>query len=822
MNKLIGIVFTFGLIICALNFVAAQTPGQARESVKLPVFTGASLPLPPRQKSVLEELPQTTLPKPFVTATSKLFEQGLADPRGCEYSEVEIVVGNVWGGGSVVRTHAWVLPPQKGESAQRFAVAWNGLVYPLVSLGQRANLGQDVIALIRADEEARAKWAKDFPNQRFYRFRNAVSEAGSVSHASLLPVKASLLLRLGETSLAEQTWAAWTAGMDAGVNDDARHLRDPYLMLAADWIWARFDRAVCAHMRGDDYLALLDARALDSIRPDVEAEIEKRNPLYLPAFQSGSGEKTEYLAFLNPLPELLADQERRSKESRKRQSLQDILSKHKNKPELINALILELDEAAARQWGQPGGVDDALVRELNNQGEAAVEPLLKVLEQDTRLTRSVRFHRNFFKHRHLISVGETAYRALTNILRTDSFIAIGENVNIESVEERRKLAGRIRAYLEKYGKGSTEERWYASLADDGASREAWRQAAANIVYATAYPGVPPAWVFASAPVPSRRSAEGITLRGETLRGKTAPSVSQLFVRRMFELSKREDPPPRAGEGSPYQSLFVATDLAMALLAWDGQAHLSEVRSFQELLKNRYTAADAKAPYDRTYLRGMIISLYLKRFEVNDYPTAFNEYAEWISTIKSKEAEEDTTFLFTPMKRFSDHRPLMDLAARLFDAKGSRWLPLIDKEDRHSFYRAKLIGTAMLNFKSFRDRVLEGLADKSVVGTLRPRRVGDINRYDLVVENTYTAVLTGSNNSVSAYFEIPPDDLRASQSLEPMNIRACDVYASQLVRLKDAPPFKIYWTEAERDKAVAQFAALLREHKTYFASSSDIY
>ncbi len=78
----------------------------------------------------------------------------------------------------------------------------------------------------------------------------------SLSTESLLPLKASLLLRLGEVELAQLVWEAWTAGMRPGTNDDSVHLKDPYLMLAADWGWALFDRAITAHMRGDDQLAL--------------------------------------------------------------------------------------------------------------------------------------------------------------------------------------------------------------------------------------------------------------------------------------------------------------------------------------------------------------------------------------------------------------------------------------------------------------------------------------------------------------------------------------------------------------------------------------
>src|SRR6185437_11798304 len=133
----------------------------------------------------------------------------------------------------------------------------------------------------------------------------------------------------------------------------------------------------------------------------VEAEADRRG------FQKPSPEGTRpgrHLDFLEPLPSLLADQERRAAE------------KGRAAPaDRIPALIAALDEVNARQFGQPGGVDlgsDSRVQALVEVGDAAVEPLLDVLERDTRLTRSVHFWRDFSHHRSLLGVHEAAYVAL--------------------------------------------------------------------------------------------------------------------------------------------------------------------------------------------------------------------------------------------------------------------------------------------------------------------------------------------------------------------------------------------------------------------------
>lgn len=436
-------------LVTASFLIATHTCAAAFQKNQPSILASPGFPLPPRQGDPWQP-PQTSLPATFLTASVKLFEQGLADPRECEYREVELAVGSSWGGPPIIsKTHAWVLPQQRDVS-QRFVIAWNGLVYPAHSIGDKANLKEDVLAAVKADEAARAKSASKFPLAG-YRFRSAWPEALTVSHSSLLPLKTCLLLRLGETLLAEQVWATWISGMKPEVNDDALHLHDPYIMLAVDWLWARFERAVCAHMRRDDRLAADEARFLNSVQYHVADAVEKRSASWPLAFREPSHRKSAYFAFLAPVSTLLSDQERRSKEKRVREPVQTIAIKYENQAERVAALILELDDASAYQHGQPGGVDmsdDAVVQELIKQGGAAVEPLLIVFEQDKRLTRSVSFHRNFFRQRHLINVYEAAYRALALILK------ISQNEQLADWEDIRKgqrqiVAARLRTVWNK-------------------------------------------------------------------------------------------------------------------------------------------------------------------------------------------------------------------------------------------------------------------------------------------------------------------------------------------------------------------------------------
>ena len=405
-----------GIFVCVGFGLHSRALGQCELKVPAPVFNADTLPSPPSQTAAWKP-PATLLPENFVTATTTLFAQGLADPRDCEYRQIEVVSSSVWGGSVVCRMHGWVLPNKSANQTQRFGIGWNGLVYPLVSVGEPANLRDDVLHVIKQDENFRARYKIEHPTFRFFRLQPATSEANSMSHETLLPLKASLLLRLGHTDLAEKVWSAWIAGRDV---DDKRL----YLILSWEWAWALFDRAVTAHMRGDDRLSVLSARSLIGIQ------------------------RTGNLTFLKPLTQLLADGERRLKD--KADPLEENF-RLKNPGVSVDTLIQHLDEVVAVQSGQPGGVDltnSEIVKALIAHGDAAVEPLLNVIENDTRLTRSVSFARDFHFERHLIGVHEAAYAALVKILKTSDFGSGSEWETLRSgLDERRALAARIRQYL---------------------------------------------------------------------------------------------------------------------------------------------------------------------------------------------------------------------------------------------------------------------------------------------------------------------------------------------------------------------------------------
>ena len=96
-------------------------------------FTSAP-PIPPEQFAPWTA-PATHLSPVVASAFTELFTEGVADPRGCEYREIEVPDGNQSGyyldAAGPTKTHGWVLPGGK------FAICWNGLVYPISAAGNR-------------------------------------------------------------------------------------------------------------------------------------------------------------------------------------------------------------------------------------------------------------------------------------------------------------------------------------------------------------------------------------------------------------------------------------------------------------------------------------------------------------------------------------------------------------------------------------------------------------------------------------------------------------------------------------------------------------
>ena len=450
------------------KFLVGATASQDRQA---PGFEGKVVPEPPNQGRPWTA-PETKLPKFLVGATASLFEQGVADPRGCEYRQVEI------GNGLIIQARGFVLP-ERADAPGRFAVCWDGLVYPAVTVGDPADLDRDVndlaVNLKRTREAGESNrfgrgvsWG--FPRER----QSYYSTAGVDDHS---PIKLCLLLRLGRADLAEALFASgttWTPGPRAR---DLTDYKISYLTLAVDWAGTAFGKLIGAHARGDDVIALDAARRLARFRDLASARADAMGFIQVDGLNRIGGGPAPRFDFLTQLDDLLRDQERRAKLPPRG----PIPRKGGDPSARIAALIRDLDQIDEQQMMSPGAAHPGrspLVRDLVDEGDPAVAPLLDVLESDDRLTRSVSNGRGSSIKRFVHPVHEAAFDALTRILKTGEF-ANRRFYGWKTADPaaRKALADSIRRFWEKTRSVPLVERWYRTLLDDSAGPPRWLEAA---------------------------------------------------------------------------------------------------------------------------------------------------------------------------------------------------------------------------------------------------------------------------------------------------------------------------------------------------------
>lgn len=705
--------------------------------------------------------PKTRLPEGLVSATRILFEQGLSDPRGCEYRSIDIAIGDCWsGGGRRATVHGWVLP--SGGSAQRFAVCWNGLVYPIASVGTRGDLKADLKAAIAA-ERGRMAGQK---NARIRFTSIATCERDSTSEATLLPLKVCLLLRLNEVELAEQTWFEWSAGdvANKGRGDDPN---DPYLVLASDWTWALFDRAVCAHMRQDDRLSLASASQLLAIAPHAEGEAARRG-FAKPSVVTS--EEFPYLGFLQPLRALLADQERRKLDRGKDQDIKPVSLDKAGVPELIR----RLEEIDARQWGQPGGVSlvrDPIFTSLTSKGIVAVEPLIACLENDERLTRSVSFHRDFFRQRKVIRVRAVAFLAISTILSTSHFPGPSPTDFPDPTnDDWRKIAAAVRTHWEKTRDLPQAEGWYLVLADDHASNMAWLEAATNIARPT--DGLPPLSSMRSLywlDVPTTSKAVAPRLAGESLRKNKSPPVSDLLVRRM------------AAE----QSFMFAVDFAMPLAVWDPGAARPELRNL--LMRMLPVGEESLYRNARDIGRLTLAAVYTGADD------ALDRYALWIRRTSPDQLVPYMEIALLPLARYPDRPAILKTSRWMFLDRASPWNPLLFHPGRRDVYwgDTKLL-VELLRVPAFRGQMLEQLRRTEQAGTLE------------VISEGYRY----SAGGLGGFSSVPQSDPDLPPKGTKVVFRIND-YCAWLLSECGGPPIKIFSSIDKRNAAIDNCGQFLR-------------
>jgi len=513
-------------------------------------LVAAQLPEPPEQKTPWTP-PKTSIPRDYLDAATRLFDQGLADPRGCEYREVRLVAVANPSRGSMISTRAWVLPARPGDE-RRFAVCLDGLVHPVVAVGEKADLNTEMRALVKA--------------------RRAEIRSGHRFPGVFLPNDLTLLqlLRLGEGDLADHLWdVLWSPPpTDPGA---------AYLEFATAWGIAQSIRANAAHYRADDALARAAAHRLADFGDRLRAERKDRFPEEMLI--------TGRLKWMEQARVLADDQDRRAKAERPPVVCVGP-GRIADRSRRIAALIDRLDEEGdTRSFTNPEG-RFRIRAALEAEGPAALEPLLAAYVTDQRLTR---FGMRRVRDEAALAVQDIVY----SIDLGASFDkALGQTFGPPPDEAERKAgAEAVRTWVKARTDKTPSGCWFDILADDKAGIVAWKVAADDLF--GNYPPPPDA----GPPIWAGRTVERVLAPvekwvrwAEALRGRKNPSLTDLLVKRLGQMPGPVDKAYFAGylaEWDPKVGLPLLSGLMKEIRA-------AEPRLYLHLLFRRIELGDPKA------------------------------------------------------------------------------------------------------------------------------------------------------------------------------------------------------------------------------------
>lgn len=690
--------------------------------------------------------PKTSLPEEIVETTQFLLKHGLGDPRGGEYRVVKIEGES---GPYPSEIHGWVLPERSGHP--RRVVTLNGMTYPVREVGGPADLDKDLAN----------------PSHFFFGFTNSRLQPFS-------GLIGALLLLRGETERAERLF---------GRRPDPSRPGEQFTAIGLSCFGAGWEKAVRAHQNGEAKNALEMGRRLAAWRSDFEAEAVRRlgEPAVRQRYdpEAKEGERPVVARFLAPLDDLVRDSERRVNRGEKKIDLAAI--KRLPVEERVAALVDAMDEISVQQMGQPGSVifgEDPVVQALDETGEAALPALFDVVKNDTRLTRSVGFWRDFAPDRQLKSVRQAAIASIQIIFQTFD------------------LSGPTGAFDLDYAKSlwlrskgtSNANRWLVVLQDDQASPGKWQEAAGNLFKRESVHMLSESsWRGASKPGEAK-----VPFKAAALPASLRPQLTAILARRTRQLSTG------ASIKGPYDWIAPLNTLE-SLALWDNQAARSVGK---ELLAKIYTYLQDPDHAGNLRNLGARLGEAVDALVRGGDFEALTNYASFLSKIPEAGAalSDSRGKVLAPFTSFKDDPRAQAMTRDLLLSEASSfnltrlarvWHGTLDD----------LVSTPLLQIPTVQDGIIGLLDDETLLGTVEARPDQMVALYNLKGEQVTSFSPDSANKAPATGERIP--------------FRVVDSLMTSLARLKGAPAFVAYAPLSTRNHAVSEMKRFLRinAHRT---------
>lgn len=399
------LVLALGLLSLSPALAGAQTVAPLENRVPRPVPVreldeAISFPVPPEQNAPFDEKDDAS-----GRVVKRMFDAGLADPRGLEYREVEFLGAPAWRtpGETGLPSRAFVLP--SSDSSARFAVAWDGQIYRVSRVGQTKDPRADLSAM-KPPAHANEPWF------------SSITPAQNLDFSTATVLKAVMAERLGAPRSLFSEIQLKGAAL-------------PFVTQVSN-------RGAGAHLRGDDAAALALLRKAKLARGSLSEAFGTNDP---PIFNFQLFFNSQPSLQLGDDEQLLADQERRAQERAAPRIFPDTLSR----------LIGDLQNVDARQHMIPGSVSlvgDPRVRALVKVGDSAVPALIETVASDNRLTRSLEIGNLNSGVGQVLPVSMAAYDALMEIwgVQKASDHLFGRRYDLGDPQKRAETVARLRAY----------------------------------------------------------------------------------------------------------------------------------------------------------------------------------------------------------------------------------------------------------------------------------------------------------------------------------------------------------------------------------------
>lgn len=676
--------------------------------------------------------PKTSLPASFVAAVAKAFDNGLPDPRGGEFRDVTITVSDPWSTTArEIQVTGWVLPAT--TKADACVICWNGLPYKPTSVGAKRDLTEVV----------------EHPPLRLHSSGDILGEPYDVD-SQRTTLGAALLLRVGRADLADKFAMRTVAYEDQIV----RYFGDQVL-------WFRFDRATAAHARGDDNLALDDSQWLVGHASAFDEMQRLTAHDYAPRFFDA---KT-----------LSVDSQRRLARG-PRKGLDPVAVKALSFAERVREIVDRLDEAHYVVHTLPATFSwkgDPVYEAALEVGEPMVPALLECAENDGRLTRGVDCPSMWQAPRVVTPVRELALDLATQIMGLERLRGVD--------------APRVKALWAKWKSLSIAERRFEVLENDELGPQQWLNAAQRLTDA-----VDVKRGLEGAVWPPNQGKPGSPMRGESLRSKTNPSLSELMATRAAQMM------PRAW--SSERDLVAAEDavkLAQCLAKWDAKGSQQVFKALYIRLAG--VGAAFKPGTEQRWrvaaddLLGTLSDLRIRAGDTG----AEADYESWICAAGPPDSGISSVRRLFPL--IEDPAWGERAAKRLFLGADALWSPARFVRGDKSWWVPTLMDSKLLSLGTVRESLVAALKDRTTMGKVWREKL-----------NGSSFIVMQRDDYNSRWPDVGKPDRRDPGDGVRVPYRVCDVVALALTDFHGAPLYRPYWSIRDRNVTLGEMIAFVRK------------